>query len=558
MQRQTGFLLPAAFLALVVLVSCSPKAPSEPSSGSGPDVTSAKNTNYDDLVALFKEWREFVKPEVTDGVPDYSAIAMKEQFAALGKWRGRLAAIDPSGWALSQRADHEIIRAEMNGFEFDHRVLRPWSRNAAFYTVVQDSPPDVPAREGPEPHGTLLLFAYSFPLPEKDIPSFRAKLQAIPRVLEMAKTNLVEDAKDLFFLGIRVKKDESAVLGNLAKTLAKHHPDLVADTEKAKAAVDDFRGWLEKKHKTMTASSGIGIENYNWYMKNVHLVPYTWEEQVTILQRELGRSWAFLKLEENRNRRLPKLTVAASAGEYDKRRREAVKEFMDFIRNEGIFTMPDYLGLSSEPGGFSPAPEPVDFFLQVEYRNSLPLLCHSMHSFDLQRLAHESHPIRSVPLLYNIWDSRCEGLATAFEEMAMQAGLMDKMPRVRELVYVMLANRVARAMGDLMMHANKFTLDEAVDYACRWTPYGWLRKDRDTVWTDMRIYLQQPFYGASYVIGKAQIDRLMADRARQLGDKFTPKEFMDEFIGAGLIPMSLIRWQMTGLDNEMKKFTSAD
>jgi uncharacterized protein (DUF885 family) len=134
----------------------------------------------------------------------------------------------------------------------------------------------------------------------------------------------------------------------------------------------------------------------------------------------------------------------------------------------------------------------------------------------------------------------------------MQAGLMDKIPRARELVYVMLANRAARAMGDLMMHANKFTLDEAVDYACRWTPYGWLRKDRDTVWTDMRIYLQQPFYGASYVIGKAQIDRLMADRARQLGDKFTPKEFMDELIGAGLIPMSLIRWQMTGLDDEMK------
>jgi len=26
----------------------------------------------------------------------------------------------------------------------------------------------------------------------------------------------------------------------------------------------------------MTAPSGIGVNNYNWYMKNVHLVPYTW------------------------------------------------------------------------------------------------------------------------------------------------------------------------------------------------------------------------------------------------------------------------------------------
>jgi len=549
MKKWTSCVLIAAVLALA---ACSPGTTNKAVPDGQSAVTAAPSANYDDLVALFKEWREFVKPNVVGGVPDYSAAAMKAHYAGLEKWRGRLAAIDPSGWTLSRRADYEIVRAEMNGFEFDHRVLRPWSRDACFYTVVQDSPPDVPSREGPELHGTLLLFAYSFPLSETDISVFQAKLQVIPRILEQAKVNLVEDAKDLFNLGIRVKEEESAVLGNLIKTLAKHHPDLVGDAERAKAAVDNFRGWLEEKHKTMTAPSGIGIENYNWYMKNVHLVPYTWDEQVAILRRELERAWAFLKLEENRNRHLPRLTMAANAGEYEKGRREAVRAFMGFIRDEGIFTLPDYLSLSEEPGGFSTGPEPVDFFLQVEYRNSLPLLCHSMHTFDLQRLKHETHPIRSVPLLYNIWDSRCEGFATAFEEMAMQAGLMEKNPRARELVYVMLANRAARAMGDLMMHANTFTLDQAVDYACRWTPYDWLRRDRDTVWTDMRIYLHQPFYGASYVIGKAQIDRLMADRADQLGDKFTLKEFMDEFIGAGLIPMSLIRWQMTGLEDEMK------
>ena len=349
-----------------------------------------------------------------------------------------------------------------------------------------------------------------------------------------------------------MKNRESVVIENLAKTLATHHPDLVADAEKAKAAVDNFRGWLEDKHKTMTAPSGVGIENYNWYMKNVQLVPYTWEEQVAILRRELERSWAFLKLEESRNRNLPKLTMAASAEEYGTRRRVAVREFMVFLRSEGMFTMPDYLALSAGSGGFSTSVQPPDFFMQVERRSSFPLLCHSMHTFDRQRLAHDTHPIRSVPLLYNIWTSRCEGLATGFEEMAMQAGLLDRKPRVRELIYVMLANRAARAMGDLMLHGNKFTLEQAVDYACEWTPYGWLRKDRDTVWGDMRIYLHQPFYGASYVIGKAQIDRLMADRARQLGDNFTLKGFMDEFISAGQIPMSLIRWQLTGLDDEMK------
>jgi uncharacterized protein (DUF885 family) len=50
----------------------------------------------------------------------------------------------------------------------------------------------------------------------------------------------------------------------------------------------------------------------------------------------------------------------------------------------------------------------------------------------------------------------------------------------------------------------------------------------------------------SYVIGKVQIERLLADRKRQMGAQFTLKRFMDEFDAAGLIPMSLIQWEITG------------
>ena len=30
-------------------------------------------------------------------------------------------------------------------------------------------------------------------------------------------------------------------------------------------------------------------------------------------------------------------------------------------------------------------------------------------------------------------------------------------------------------------------------------------------------------------------------------------QFMDEFLAAGMIPMSLIRWEMTGFDDEIKE-----
>ena len=43
-----------------------------------------------------------------------------------------------------------------------------------------------------------------------------------------------------------------------------------------------------------------------------------------------------------------------------------------------------------------------------------------------------------------------------------------------------------------------------------------------------------------------QIEQLMGVRRRQLGEAFTVRRFMDELDACGLIPMSLIAWELTG------------
>jgi len=539
------------FILVLVLLHCSPKGEDKQR------ISSIGNSKYEDLVTLFKEWREFQKPSVKDGVPDYTVAAMKEQKVGLNEFQSRLNAINPSSWPISHQVDYHIVRAEMNGLDFDHRVLRPWSRNPCFYVALYPSPTDVPAREGPERYATLRLWEYEFPLSDKDLFEFQKKLQAIPKILEQAKNNLTEEAKDLWFLGIRMKKNESIVLGKLVKRLAEFHPELARDAEQAKTAVDSFRKWLEEKYEDMTAPSGIGIKNFNWYMKNVHLVPYTWEDQLTIIQRELDRSLAHMMLTKRSNRRLPILKPVESKEEYQRRFNEAVDYFMEFLREEEIMTVPDYLNdtLRRKNIGFIASGKSRDFFTQVEYRDSFPMRCHGTHWFDLARMQNEPHssPIRQVPLLYNIWDSRAEGLATGMEEMMMHAGYLDERPRVKELVYILLANRAARAMGDLKMHSNEFTLKDAINFAVQWTPHGWLLEEGNTVWFDEQLYLNQPGYGTSYVVGKVHIEKLIADRFNQLGEKFSFKQFMDDFHAAGMIPLSLIRWEMTGLNDEIKK-----
>jgi hypothetical protein len=511
----------------------------------------AAGGSYEDLLALWKEFREFQKPRVTGGVPDYTAAAVAAQKSGIPGFRDRLAAIAPDGWPVERRVDYEIVRAEMNGLDFDHRVLRPWSRIPGFYAVIQTSEPDVPLREGPEIHGVLDLWK----LDESGRSVLREKLAAIPAVLAQAKKNLVEDTADLWLLGIRQKRGESLDLERLGRRLGPTDPGLVPLVDAAKAAVDDFRAWLEEGWKTKKGPSGIGVAAYDWYQKNVHLVPYTWAGQLAIAERELERALAYLELEKKRNAGLPPLRPAADLAELQARQKAAVARFFDFLRRRQVFTVPDYMRLDDAAGPFVPA-ERRDYFTQVIYRDPLPLVCHSVHWLEKQRETRNSHPVRGKALLYNIWDSRAEGFATAFEEMMLGAGLFDHDPRARELVLNLLAFRAVRAIADLRLHSGEWTAEEAVRYAVGTTPEGWVLADGDTIWGDLAIYLGQPGYGTSYVTGKVQVEKLLADRAALKGGSFDLGAFLDDFFTRGLIPQSLIRWEMTGLDDEMKRLLS--
>jgi hypothetical protein len=306
--------------------------------------------------------------------------------------------------------------------------------------------------------------------------------------------------------------------------------------------------WLDSQAATKTGQSGVGIDNYDWYLKNVQLSPYTWQDEVTLMERELSRSSAALALEEQRHAQLPPQVPIASAAEHDQRFGAAVTEYMAFLKDHDILTIrPDMdPGLRAHLGRFSPGPR--EFFGEVDARDPVVMRTHSYHWFDKGWMANVGHPspVRQVPQLYNIFITRTEGFATAFEELMLQAGMFDARPRSRELVYILVAERAARALGDLRMHSNQFTLEQASQYAADHTPRGWLSMNGNLVRGEQHLYLQQPAYGTSYVIGKIETDRLITARRRQLGDAFTMRRFMDEFNAAGLVPISLIRWELTG------------
>ena len=516
--------------------------------GGTPLTASPRSARYEDLLSFFREWRSFQRPKLIDGVPDYSASAVAAQKRELETYRRRLAAIDSNGWPVAQQVDYNVVRAELAGLDFDHRVLKPWANNPAFYVTVFTEESDQPAREGPFAWGAVELWTCQFPLTPERAVLIDAGIRAIPGLLAQAKTNLTGNGRDLWISGTKSIRQQSADLAQFATKIGGAPAGLKADVEKARQATDDFAAWLDSQAASKIGPSGIGIENYNWYLKNVQLVPYTWREEVAIMERELARSHALLAMEEQRNNTLPQPAPIASAEEYSRRFNAAVAEYMAYLRDHEILTARDWMdgALRARIGSYSPGPR--EFFGEVDYRDPEVMRTHGYHWFDKGFLLHEppSSQIRRGALLYNIFNTRTEGHATGWEELMMQAGMFDQRPRSRELVYILVAERAARALGELRMHGNEMTLEQASAFACANTPRGWLRMDGNLVRSEQHLYLQQPGYGTSYLIGKIEIEKLLSERKQQLGESFTMKRFMDELNAAGLIPASLLRWELTG------------
>ena len=192
-----------------------------------------------------------------------------------------------------------------------------------------------------------------------------------------------------------------------------------------------------------------------------------------------------------------------------------------------------------------------NFFWIAAHYDPTPLYTHFYHWWDLARMRDDPHPspVRRGPLLYNIFDSRAEGLATGVEEMFLHAGLYDDRPRSREIVWIMLAQRAARGLGSLYAHANRMDMAEAGTVHVAGTPRGWMQREPELLRFEQHLYLRQPGYGTSYVTGKYLIERLTAAYGRRCEareEPFVLRDFFAELDACGVIPVSLIHWQLTG------------
>lgn len=532
-------------------------------------------SNYDNLVDLFNEFRELQKPTIVNGTPDFTEPAMNKKHADIKKYQEKLAAVDTTGWSISEQVDYHLVWAEMNAMEFHHRVLQPWKHDPGFYSFFGGDAGASMNLEGVMP--PLYDFEPRFSKEEKA--HYKEAFKMIPGIFEQAKANLTEGSGDLAQFAIRNFRREAEFFDEAAEVLQKHHKDLAKLAKDAGNTIRDYRQWIIDSKENMTAPAGSGKENYTWWNNKVQLSPWGWEESNAIIQREYDRIITFLKLEEQRNRNLPPLEVAMTERAYNKSLREALHYVVKFLKENEIMTIHDwvnpadyYIGgrysdvtelssLSDEVGEeFLPENSNVD--LKYRQREILPGENHEYvgHMLDEQRNERlKLSPIKKMGTRFNMGSMRLEGWAVWMEECLMQAGVLDERPQKgREMVYIMLASHMSLSVPDMKMHANEINLAEARKLCAEITPRGWTKEDEGVVFFEMQSNLRNPGgFHSNVVTGKAYFMKLFRDYAVMKGENFVLKEFIDEFLSYGIIPMPLIRWQMLNDDSEIRALTKS-
>lgn len=537
-------------VGLCGLVLAAGTAGAQPEKTAGPPQGSGSYDSFVDLFQAFEDWRTTRPFAVTpDGVEilDYSDAVVTVRLERLEAFQAHLAEMNAAAWDRSGQAEYLAVRARMDEHEFWLTVSRPFERDPGFYV------------------DPLLRIAFAeLPAEGEARERLIARLRAVPALLDTARANLDSVAADyadlaLFNLtnpdgvghGHPYRAEPPAgVIGWYEDLLDRTEvqPELRAEVEAALSALRGFRAWLEDNRASMTAPAGVGEARFDWYLQHVKLMPYTAREIVEMGEREIDRLWAFYALERHRNRTLPELEPAASAQDYAARIAETDAAVRAFLEAENFITVPDHIGELDTNAPWIVRPGGRNFWEEVQYRDPSPDHIHAVipgHRFDA--LMVPDHPVRG-----QITDgARAEGWATYLEEAMVQAGYFEERPRARELIYIFGIFRAARVPADVWLQTNQMTVSEVVDYWRDLTPY----LDEDVARVDAEIYLRRPpGYGLGYQVGAMQMQALLGDRRRQLGEDFSLREFHDDFLSRGRLPISLIRWEMTGLDDEVKHF----
>eukprot|EP00937_MAST-01D_sp_MAST-1D-sp2_P007275 g7275.t1 len=333
-------------------------------------------------------------------------------------------------------------------------------------------------------------------------------------------------------------------------------------------------------------NASVGEGAYHWFLRHVSFTNMSTDTIIDIGRRQLSRATAGLVAEQHRNNAagLPPLADAVPLAPSLAVQRNAtvaawatVRRFLEQNRlltvppaaelpPYGLLSIPPWLtpfeygalgeeddfGASLGPTGmarFLPAPTAgMPFFLDSLARDARPVIVHeAMPGHNMQfrvswgaRREARRHWLDSLPN---------EGLAFHFEELTLQGGLFDEpSARLRETMWSFMRLRALRVEADAALATGRMGPAAAVVMLQRQVPLSAAEAT-----SEVRMRLETPAQGLSYVLGKAQLFDFMeqateAAGAAALTGGFDLRAFHDALERNGNLPFALQR-HAAGVDS---------
>jgi uncharacterized protein (DUF885 family) len=421
------------------------------------------------------------------------------------------------------------------------------------------------------------------PFEEKRAREILDQMRAIPRILEAARRNLTEPETQRIRWALATLEGTREGSRRFAAALAPHFPPALAPElgpagEAMGEAFHRFEQWLSRLKESTASGKPAGATLYEWLLRRVWLLPYDAGEILRMGQQEYARLQAFSAFEQVRNRGLPALEPARTTAEYARRTEVEERAIRAFLEKREALTipavvgpyrrtvMPDYIqafslwnalsGYATPDGGEVKYSVPEAHPYVKTYWESIMRADPSTNIFHDGIPGHHFQGILAArnPCLIRRGHRerfKSEGWATYWEEAAVQLGYYDQRPRSRELMLSYLRLRALRVIADVKMALGEMSVEEGTELLMS-TPM-----DRRIASEEADDFFAAPTGGIVYLIGKMQIEELLAERRRQLGDRFNLREFHDALMEAGWVPLALTRWEMTGKIDQVGKLWDA-
>jgi hypothetical protein len=535
---------------------------------------------FEELATQVWEFRVRTMPFSADDIPrverppglvrswsQASVQAQRAEAAALGKCL-TAATVGEASWPIPRRVDVRLIRSVLARVDWELDLNRRWQRDPGFYLEQAMTP-------------LLELLTEPPPIDAKRAREFVSRLRNIPQLVADAESNL-DGGVPLFaqlalnsIADIRAKlsRVEAGVLPLLPKET--NQGDVRDAVQSAVESLESYRNWLTQHAPSMRGSPSVGRTAYVFFLQRVALIPYSPEQLLAMAQQEWDRSVTAETLERQRNSGLPPLAYIPSLELQIARYRAdeaAIRRFLDQrgilslpkeVRHYTVRPIPDYLDALGDFGEqdwftgpstlqqdgvrwlYPPSPK-LGYFGRANARDPRPNITHEgIPGHYLQLNLSWRHP---DPIRRHYYDSGPnEGIGFYAEEMMMQAGLYDDSPRSRELIWEMSRLRAARVTVDVKLALGDLPLDQAAAYLAQRGPM-----DSRSAHDEAAGFSVSPGQAMTYQVGKLQIEALLAESRLLQGEAFSLRHFHDTLWLNGNVPLALQRWEMLGLDDEVR------